>query len=82
MSLTRPTAGSWSGRRRPASSTATGDGARLLVSSAILTEAVDVDALLAKLAETQRALGFEVGDTFSDRLGGAAGGRFPGDRAV
>ena len=49
--------------------TATGDGARLLVSSAILTEAVDVDALLAKLAETQRALGFEVGDTFRDRLG-------------
>ena len=27
------------------------------------------DLLLAKLAETQRALGFEVGDTFKDRLG-------------
>ena len=49
--------------------TATGDGARLLVSSAILTEAVHAEALLAKLAETQRALGFEVGDTFRDRLG-------------
>ena len=49
--------------------TATGDGARLLVSTAILTEAVDAEALLAKLAETQRALGFEVGDTFRDRLG-------------
>ena len=49
--------------------TATGDGARLLVSTAILNEAVDAEALLAKLAETQRALGFEVGDTFRDRLG-------------
>jgi len=49
--------------------TATGEGARLLVSSAILTEPVDAEALLAKLAETQRALGFEVGDTFRDRLG-------------
>jgi hypothetical protein len=49
--------------------TATGDGARLLVSTAILTEAVDPERLLAKLAETQRALGFEVGDTFRDRLG-------------
>jgi hypothetical protein len=48
---------------------AASDGARLLVSSAILTEAVDVEVLLAKLAETQRALGFEVGDTFTDRLG-------------
>jgi hypothetical protein len=49
--------------------TATGAGARLLVSTAILTETVDAEALLAKLAETQRALGFEVGDSFSDRLG-------------
>lgn len=49
--------------------TATGDGARLLVSTAILTEAVDPERLLGKLAETQRALGFEVGDTFRDRLG-------------
>lgn len=49
--------------------TATSDGARLLVSTAILTEAVDAERLLAKLAETQRALGFEVGDTFRERLG-------------
>ena len=34
-----------------------------------MTEPVDAEALLAKLAETQRALGFDVGDTFRDRLG-------------
>ena len=60
--------------------TATGDGARLLVSTAILTEAVDPERLLAKLAETQRALGFEVGDTFRDRLGDSARRRLPGDQ--
>ena len=49
--------------------TAAGDSARLLVSTAILTEVVDVEALLAKLAETQRTLGFEVGDVFSDKIG-------------
>jgi hypothetical protein len=49
--------------------TAAGGGARLLVSTAILTEAVDVQVLLAKLADTQRTLGFEVGDTFSDLTG-------------
>src|SRR4030095_14627723 len=44
-------------------------GARLLVSSAILTEAVDAEALLAQLAETQRALGFEGGETLRDGWG-------------
>ena len=48
---------------------ATGARARLSISSAMLTEAVDVDALLGKLAETQRALGFDVGATFTDRIG-------------
>ena len=43
--------------------------ARLLVSTAILTETVDVGALLRRLAQTQRELGFEVGATFSDRIG-------------
>ncbi len=43
--------------------------ARLVVSTAILTEAVNVEALLRQLAGTQRALGFEVGPTFSDRIG-------------
>jgi hypothetical protein len=50
--------------------TATGSGARLLVSTAILTEALDAETLLAKLAETQRTLGFDVGDTFRDQIGG------------
>jgi hypothetical protein len=49
--------------------TATGGAGRLMISSALLTEAVDVEAMLRQLAETQRALGFEVGDTFSDRVG-------------
>ncbi len=47
------------------------DGARahLSVSTAILIEAVDVTAMLRDLAETQRALGFAVGDIFTDRIG-------------
>jgi hypothetical protein len=49
--------------------TVSSDKARLLVSTAILTEAVDVQALLGRLAETQRELGFEIGATFSDRIG-------------
>jgi hypothetical protein len=49
--------------------TAAGAAARLIVSSAVLTDAVDVQALLRQLAETQRGLGFEVGDFFSDRIG-------------
>ena len=49
--------------------TATGGAGRLMISSALLTEAVDVEAMLRQLAQTQRALGFEVGDTFSDRVG-------------
>jgi hypothetical protein len=43
--------------------------ARLLVSTALLNEAVDVQALLRRLADTQRELGFEIGPTFSDRIG-------------
>jgi len=49
--------------------TATSDKARLLVSTAILKEAVDVEALLRHLADTQRELGFEAGAIFSDRIG-------------
>ena len=49
--------------------TAAAGTARLLVSSAILTDAVDVEAMLRKLAETQGALGFEVGAVFTDRIG-------------
>jgi hypothetical protein len=49
--------------------TAAGGTARLLVSSAILTEAVEVEAMLRQLAETQRSLGFEVSATFTDRIG-------------
>ena len=49
--------------------TATGEAGRLMISSALLTEAVDVEAMLRQLAQTQRALGFEIGDTFSDRVG-------------
>lgn len=48
---------------------AAGGKARLIVSSANLIEAVDVEAMLRQLAQTQRTLGFEVGDTFSDRIG-------------
>jgi hypothetical protein len=48
---------------------ANSDSARLLVSTAILTEAVDVESLLQRMAETQRTLGFEVSATFTDRLG-------------
>jgi hypothetical protein len=49
--------------------TAAGGAGRLLVSSAILTDAVDVEAMLRQLAGAQRELGFEVGDTFTDRIG-------------
>jgi len=49
--------------------TATSGGTRLLISTAILTEVVDAGALLGQLAERQRALGFDVGDSFPDRLG-------------
>ncbi len=48
---------------------ADGAGAHLSVSTAILREAVDVTAMLRQLAETQRTLGFDVGDTFTDRIG-------------
>jgi len=43
--------------------------AHMSVSSAILIEGVDVPTMLRQLAETQRALGFAVGDIFSDRIG-------------
>jgi hypothetical protein len=48
---------------------ATGTDAHLSISTAILTEAVDVTAMLRQLGETQRTLGFEVGDPFTDRIG-------------
>lgn len=53
-------------RKLTASSTG---GARLLITTAALTEAIDVDLLLGQLADRQRALGFEVGEPFKDRLG-------------
>jgi hypothetical protein len=46
------------------------DNVSLLVSTALLTDAVDVAEMLRQMAETQGALGFDVGPTFSDRLGG------------
>ena len=49
--------------------TATSDAARLLVSTAVLAEAVDVDTLIRHMADQQQALGLEVSATFSDRLG-------------
>jgi len=48
---------------------ADGAGAHLAVSTAILREAVDATPMLRQLGETQRALGFDVGDTFADRIG-------------
>ena len=49
--------------------TATSDNARLLVSTAILAEAVDVDTWIRQMADTQRALGFEVSALFHDQVG-------------
>jgi hypothetical protein len=49
--------------------TASSPTARLLISTAVLSEAVDVESLLARMADTQRTLGFDVGATFSDRIG-------------
>lgn len=49
--------------------TATSDTTRLLVSTAILAEVVDVDTLIRHMADQQEALGLEVSATFSDRLG-------------
>ena len=49
--------------------TATSDNARLLVSTAILAEAVDVDTWIRQMADTQRALGFEVSALFHDQIG-------------
>ena len=46
------------------------DNVRLLVSTAVLTDAVDVEEMLRQMAETQRELGFDVGPTFSEPLGG------------
>ena len=56
--------------------TATGAGAHLLISTAVLSEAVDVQSLLARMADTQRTLGFEVGPTFTDRIGDLPAGAF------
>ena len=49
--------------------TATSANARLLVSTAILAEAVDVDTWIRQMADTQRALGFEVSALFHDQVG-------------
>jgi hypothetical protein len=49
--------------------TASGPTARLLISTAVLSEAVDVESLLARMADSQRTLGFDVGATFTDRIG-------------
>jgi len=56
--------------------TANGEKARLLISTAVLSEAVDVQSLLARMADTQRTLGFEVGPTFTDRIGDLSAGAF------
>jgi hypothetical protein len=48
--------------------TATGATARLLISTGVLSEAVDVQSLLARMADTQRTLGFDVGPIFTDRI--------------
>jgi len=49
--------------------TATSANARLLVSTAIVAEVVDVDTWIRQLADTQRALGFDVSALFHDQLG-------------
>jgi len=48
---------------------ASGDGARLLISAAVLAGGVDVPSLLQQMADSQRTLGFDVGVPFSDRIG-------------
>jgi len=53
------------GRKLSASS----EAAHLLVSTAVLTEAVEVESLLRQMSESQRALGFDVGAVFTDRIG-------------
>jgi hypothetical protein len=56
--------------------TASGKTARLLINTAILSEAVDVQSLLTRMADTQRTLGFDVGATFTDRIGDLPAGAF------
>jgi hypothetical protein len=56
--------------------TAEGGSARLLISTALLKEAADVDSMLREMAESQRALGFEVSATFTDRIGDLPAGGF------
>ena len=56
--------------------TASSKTARLLISTAVLSEAVDVQSLLARMADTQRTLGFDVGATFTDRIGDLPSGAF------
>jgi hypothetical protein len=48
---------------------ASGDGARLLISTAVLAGGVDVASLLQQMADSQGRLGFDVGAPFSDRIG-------------
>jgi hypothetical protein len=56
--------------------TASGPTARLLISTAVLSEAVDVEPLLARMADSQRTLGFDVGATFTDRIGDLSAAAF------
>ena len=49
--------------------TASSEAARLLVSTAVLIGGGRRRVAAPRLAETQRALGFEVGATFTDRIG-------------
>jgi hypothetical protein len=56
--------------------TASSATARLLISTAFLSEAVDVPSLLARMADTQRTLGFDVGAILTDRIGDLPAGAF------
>lgn len=56
--------------------TASSKAARLSISTAVLSEAVDVQSLLTRMADTQRTLGFDVGATFTDRIGDLPAGAF------
>ena len=69
LSMTAPEGWSLEFDRAGRKLTATSDDARLLVSTATLSEAVDVDAWMRQMADRQQALGFEVSALFSDRLG-------------
>jgi hypothetical protein len=46
-----------------------GETARLVISSAVLADAVDVEALLRRMTDSQRTLGFDVKPLFTERIG-------------